>query len=220
MFMRSHTRPYVVTARAGSTPSSGTPFGRYPSGRKAAVNEQGVAHLGSAEGACREEGNGGTRAAPRRAFWVDRPAASLVEVATDVLVADQVADVLHCREVAQAAGVDELRAMVGEDGFRVPAVDLIELGLGLPDGDELDAGAGDGRGPLRQLGQGSVRRLVEEDEEPRIERVSGVVVAIEGLADEVVEKNGEHDADAGLVSQWRGEVERVGTAEEPVEGDV
>ncbi len=137
-----------------------------------------------------------------------------------MLVADQVADVLHCREVAQAAGVDELRAVVGEDGFCVTAVDLIELGLGLPDGDELDAGAGDGRGPLRQLGQGSVRRLVEEDEEPRIERVSGVVVAIEGLADEVVEKNGEHDADAGLVPQWRGEVERVSTAEEPVEGDV
>ena len=44
--------------------------------------------------------------------------------------------------------------MVGEYGVGFTSVGGVELGAGLPDGDELDARAADGRGPLRQLGQG------------------------------------------------------------------
>ncbi len=54
--------------------------------------------------------------------------------------------------------------MVGEDGVGVLMVGLVELGLRLPDGDELDAGAGDCGRPLWQLRQGCVRRFIEEDE--------------------------------------------------------
>ena len=40
--------------------------------------------------------------------------------------------------------------------------------------------------------------------------LAGSVVAVEGLGDEVVQEDGEHDADAGLVAERGGEVERVG----------
>ena len=43
--------------------------------------------------------------------------------------------------------------MVGEHVVGLAAVELIELRLGLPDGDELDPGTGDGRCPLREFGE-------------------------------------------------------------------
>ena len=123
-------------------------------------------------------------------------------------------------EVAEAAREDQLRAVVREHVVGVLAVGLVELGLRLPHGHELDAGAGDGRCPLRELGQRRVGGLVEHDQEARVDRRALPVVAVERLGDEVVEQDGEDDADAALVAERRGQVERVRSGAEPVERDL
>ncbi len=78
-----------------------------------------------------------------------------------MLVSDELADVLDRGEVGDAARVNELGAVVGEDGLGVLAVGGVELGLRLPDGHELDAGARHRRRPLRELRKRRVGCLVE-----------------------------------------------------------
>jgi len=62
-----------------------------------------------------------------------------------------------------------------------------------------------------------VRR--KPDQQPRVDGADPIG-ALERLGDEVVEENGKHGADAGLVAEGRAQVQGVGPVEEPVEGDV
>src|SRR4051794_3873348 len=114
------------------------------------MEEQGISDPHAAQDAGRQERYGSRRTARRRVFSASTPP-WLVEIAANVLGANQRADVFDGRHVAEAARVDELGAVVREHVLRLTSVELLELGLRLPHGDELDARAGDRRCPLRQL---------------------------------------------------------------------
>src|SRR5947209_2030897 len=102
----------------------------------------------------------------------------IIEITSHVFVTYELAHVLDCCEIAEAARIDELRAVIGKDGVRILPVGQVELRLGLPDGDELNARARHRRSPLWKLRQRRVGRLVEQDEKPRVKRITGAVVAV------------------------------------------
>ena len=111
--------------------------GSHPGWRQLTVNQERVANLHPSKRAGREERNGRGRAACRPLVR-DVSAARFLELASNVLVANESADVLDRREVAEATRKDQLRAVVGQHVVSVLPVGLVELGLRLPHRDELD----------------------------------------------------------------------------------
>jgi hypothetical protein len=100
------------------------------------VEEESVAHGHLAQDTRSEQSDGRRRASGRRALAGSVPG-GLVEVAADVLGADQVGEIFDGGQVAEPARVDELRAVVGQDVVGVAAEDLVQLSLGLPDRDPV-----------------------------------------------------------------------------------
>ena len=84
------------------------------------VDQQCVADRCSPERAGRKVREGRPGTPTRQGFVGPNVPTAIVEVTADVLVADELADVLDGGEVGDAARVDELRAVVGEDRRRRP----------------------------------------------------------------------------------------------------
>jgi hypothetical protein len=158
----------------------------------------------------------------RSATWVGfarSPASFGTEVSGDVLVAGKPADVVEAGRVGHA-GEEQLGEVVREDRVGLCAVDRLQLALGLPDGDELDADAGNGRRPLGQLPQWRVGGLVKHEEQSRAESIPRSARSIERLVHEIGDEPAQHWRETVLIGERRGEVERIGAVEEPVEVDV
>jgi hypothetical protein len=93
----------------------------------------------------------------------------------DGLVADQLRGKLERGRVG-LAGQDELGAVAVEHGGGTAAVPVGELGLVVPDRQELDALAAAGGGQLGQLLDGrTVAGLVQADEQPWVEHAVGLL---------------------------------------------
>jgi hypothetical protein len=137
-----------------------------------------------------------------------------------VFVAEEVAEVVDRGQVAQPAWVQQLRAVIGQQIVGVLAVDLVDLTLRLPHRHQLHPRPGHRRRPLRQIRQRRVRSLIKHQQQARVDRCTGLVVADERLGDEVAHQSGEHGSDAMLVAQRCDEIERVVPVEQPVEGDL
>lgn len=90
----------------------------------------------SGAGTRSEEGDRGGRASRWRPVARSSPA-GLVQVAADLLGTDQAGKVVDGCDVAESARVHELGTVVGQDVVGVAAVELVQLGLRLPDRDQL-----------------------------------------------------------------------------------
>ena len=117
------------------------------------------------------------------------------------------------------AGEDHLGAVVGDDGGRaVAAVDGVDLGHVLEDGDELDPLSGAGRGERGELAQGcDVGALVEDEQQRRIERLP---VSVRGRRrdDDLLDERCEERLQAALLVSGSAEVGGVAAAVEEALG--
>jgi len=111
------------------------------------MGEHGAALVHLPEQMRRSEPNGGDGSP---AVVVARAVAIFIEEGGDALVAEEAARVLGGRLIRQA-GVEELGEMVREDGVGLSPVVLVDLGLGLPHGHELDTKPGDRGRPFGKL---------------------------------------------------------------------
>jgi hypothetical protein len=116
------------------------------------------------------------------------------------------------------AAEDEDVAGVAEDGAGVVAVGFADLGDVLPDGDEEDAGGGEGGEVFGEPGEGGVADLVEEHDEWWVQGAVEVDVAVGGVEDGG-DGGGEDGAELALFLGWGGDEQGVvaGAGEEPVE---
>jgi hypothetical protein len=101
----------------------------------------------------------------------------------------------------------------------VLAVGGVDLRERLPDRDELDTGTGERRDPKCELLGMKRRRLVDDNEQRRVERAVRADEAVVDLGDEVVEQPPNHRTEALLVGERDSDVERVRTGQQPLRGD-
>ncbi len=173
------------------------------------MNEQGLADLHLTEHVRSQETHRRCGAASASAV-VRSDGSGVVEVAAHVFVADERADVVDRREIAEAAREDELGAVVGEHVVGVLAERLVELGLGLPDGHELDRRRRSPSPPIAgSFGSGVLAASSSTTRSRRSIRAPPRFARIERLADEVLEQDGEHDTDSALVAERSAQVQRV-----------
>jgi hypothetical protein len=138
------------------------------------------------------------------------------------LVPDELAGELQGGRVG-LAGQQQLGPVAVEHGGGAVAVAVLELGLVVPDGQQLDALASSGGGQLGELlDGGAVAGLVQAHEQPGVEHAAGLGGGqLLGLPDDDGDQQLEQGPESFLLGRWRVEVEGVvGSREEFVEVEV
>src|SRR5581483_7139581 len=140
-------------------------------------------------------------------------------VAAYLAFAEELGDVAEGGQVGDA-GEDDLGPVVGDDGWRaVAAVDGVDVGHVLEEGDELNPLPGTGGGEGGELAQGrNVGTLVEDEEQWRVERPYGLGRALGGVGDDLLDEGREQVLQPALLVARVAEVGGVVAAVEEVLG--
>ena len=139
----------------------------------------------------------------------ERPRSTVVEASRLLGLSDQCAGVVEGGRIADTRQ-EQLGPVVVDDRPGPGTVAGGELGQVLPHGDELDPMAGRRRGQHVELGQRShVGRLVEDDEQRRIERSAPACHAVVGRLQDPGDETGEQRSEPALLVSRGAEIQRV-----------